>query len=326
MADVNSQSITLGGGRVVGSISVNGGAIRGEGGPLRSQLVLPVKFAMNQHAKGSMIAVTSLTASLGIEPHVSPANAICQPISLQLVSRFPVASQLYAHETTVEVRFFLSATEVEHIETRRHAANSDVFTMHLNLDVVVAGLKPHNGPSDDDFPWEQQLGTFAEVFPFWTTQVQPVQINIDQSSWINKVLPGLGYDQLRLVELKFPPPLPDHINAASQFDKAKRALDERRYGDCIKECRGLLNMWEKLYKATKEKRLAEVIAEDRGWPEDDVRRQLLDTLWKEVGDVANAPHHPEGNVNVELFEKRDARLVLLLTSVLSEYVNEATGT
>jgi hypothetical protein len=194
--------------------------------------------------------------------------------------------------------------------------------MHLNLDVVVAGLKPHNGPSDDDFPWEQQLGTFAEVFPFWTTQVQPVQINIDQSSWINKVLPGLGYDQLRLVELKFPPPLPDHINAASQFDKAKRALDERRYGDCIDKCRGLLNMWEQQFGATKNKHIAQVIADDRGWSDDDVRRQLLDSLWKEVGDVANAPHHPEGDVDVEVFERRDARLILLLTSALSEWVSE----
>jgi hypothetical protein len=43
-------------------------------------------------------------------------------------------------------------------------------------------------------------------------------------------------------------------------------------------------------------------------------------LWKEVGDIANAPHHPEGSVDAELFDWRDARLVLLLTAALSEYV------
>jgi hypothetical protein len=120
--------------------------------------------------------------------------------------------------------------------------------------------------------------------------------------------------------MTFPPPLPDHTSAASQFDKAKRALDERRYGDCIQECRGLLNMWEKQYGATTKQRIAEIVAMDRGWAEDDIRRQLLDVLWKEIGDVANAPHHPEGDVNAELFDGRDARLLLVLAAALSEYV------
>ena len=161
---------------------------------------------------------------------------------------------------------------------------------------------------------------YSEVLPFWAVQVQPLQINIEQSVWVREVLPGLGYDKLRLIELTFPPPLPDRRNAASQFDKAQRALDERRYGDCVKECRGLLNMWEKQFKAGKGRHVAQVIAEDRGWSEDDVRRQLLDNPWKEVGDIANAPHHPEGDVDAELFERRDAKLVLLLTAARSEYV------
>jgi len=32
----------------------------------------------------------------------------------------------------------------------------------------------------------------------------------------------------------------------------------------------------------------------RGWADDDIRRQMLDVIWKEVGDVANAPPHPKG--------------------------------
>lgn len=34
-------------------------------------------------------------------------------------------------------------------------------------------------------------------------------------------------------------------------------------------------------------------------------------LWKEVDDMANAPHHPEGDVNTEPFTARDARLLLV---------------
>jgi hypothetical protein len=49
---------------------------------------------------------------------------------------------------------------------------------------------------------------------------------------------------------------------------------------------------------------------------------MLDVIWKEVGDVANAPPHPEGDVDADMFEKRDARLVLLLTAALSEYIEQ----
>lgn len=321
MAQVIQQPITLGGGHTVGSISVNGGAVRGEGGPIRPRLIVPVKFEMNPMGENAMIAVTSLTASLGTDAYPSPANEICQQVSLQLASGFPVKSQTYANNHTVDVRFSMRAAEVEDIETRRHASSSDVFTLHLGLDVVVSALRSHNGTATGQTEWNSHAGMYAEVFPFWTTQVQPVQINIEQSTWVNNVLPGLGYDRLRLIELEFPPQLPNHDNAARQFDSAMRALNERRYGDCIDKCRGLLNMWEKQYGATMNRRVADVISDERGWLENDIRRQMLDQLWKKVGDVANAPHHPEGDVNTESFERRDARLILLLAAALSEYVS-----
>jgi hypothetical protein len=78
-------------------------------------------------------------------------------------------------------------------------------------------------------------------------------------------------------------------------------------------------MWENQYGATSNQRLADIVAAERHWPDNDIRRSLLDTLWKEVGDVANAAHHPEGQVDAQAFDGRDARLLLLLTSTLSEY-------
>lgn len=323
MAHIIKQDIILYGGSIVGSISVNGGAIRGEGGPIRPRLVVPVKIEINPQPEESMLAAISLSASLGAQQYASPAQVLCQPVTRQLISRFPAHSRpTNVSEYTEDFRFFLTQSEVEDFEALRHASKADVFTLYMDLDVVMAALKSHNRSGDAQTSWIPQFGMLSEVMPFWTTQIQPLQINIDQSAWINNVLPGLGYDQLRLVELKFPP-LPDHPNSAKQFDKAMRALDERRYGDCIGECRGLLAMWEQHYKATpRHNPLANVIAELRGWAGEDIRRQLLDTLWKEVGDVANTPPHPEGDVDADLFERRDARLILLLTAALSEYIEQ----
>jgi hypothetical protein len=323
MAQVQEQPIMLGN-RGIGTASINGGALRGEGGALHPQLVVPLKIDLDNFPAESMIAVYRVTAKLSSDRNVFPANVLCPPAVQDLIDNLPVHSLPQGHmNSPTELRFWLTAAEVEYIETLRHASPGGVFALHIEVVIGVAWVKTYNQMGQaalPDSPWEMNFGMFSQMFPFWTCRITPVQVEIEHSTWIDKVLPGLGYDRLRLLELSFPPPLPDHSNAAAQFDKAKRALDQRRYGDCIQECRGLLNMWEKQYGATTKNLIADVVKGDRGWPEGDIRRDLLDTLWKEIGDVANAPHHPEGNVNAELFNDRDARLILLLTAALSEYV------
>lgn len=325
MAQVNKQSIAVGSGRTVGSIWVDGGNVRGEGGPIRPQLVVPLTIEMRTMREDATLAVSSLSARLCTDTYASSHQMICQPVSQSLVPGFPARSTQYGpHEHRVDLRFFLTQAEVEDIEQRRHSAGGDVFTLYLGIEAVIAGLQTFNtfgpGEAPKPTPWDVQYGIFSQVMPFWTSQVPPVWIQIEQSAWVRNVLPGLGYDRVRLIEMTFPPPLPGHGSAAAQFDKARRALDERRYGACISECRGLLTMWEKQHGATSKRRIAEVIGDARSWAADDIRRNLIDTLWKEIGDVANAPHHPEGHVDAELFDDRDARLVLLLTATLSEYV------
>jgi hypothetical protein len=321
MAHVNPQGIMLYGTISVGSLSVNGGAVRGEGGPVRPRIVVPLKIEMSPQPDDAMISVVLLTASLGAQAHASPTQVLCQPVARQLISGFPAHSGPRANEHTEDLRFFLTQAEVEDIEALRHGTNADVFTLYLDLDVVVAGLKSHNKTGAEQTSWDSRFGMFSEVLPFWTVQVQPLQINIEQSSWVNNVLPGLGYDQLRLVELKFPPPLPDHGNAAVQFDKAKRALDGRRYDDCIKECRGLLKMWEKQYGANANDPIADIVARDRQWADGDDRRELIFTLWQRVSKIVSVPHHSEGEASLA-FDRRDAKLVLVLVAGLSEYLEQ----
>jgi hypothetical protein len=143
---------------------------------------------------------------------------------------------------------------------------------------------------------------------------------VEQSLWVLDVLPGLDYDRSRLIEIPFPPPLPEHSNAAAEWEKAQRAFDERRYGDCISECRDLLAMWRDRLGATKERRVASVIAERRRGAEKDGRRKFLDTIWQAATDLVNLPHHPEGQPTDQRFDAADARLLLLLVASLSAYL------
>ena len=310
--------------RVVGAVSIDGGAVRGEGGPSRPQLVVPLTIQMEPQPAGSTLAVCWIRASLSTAQNASSQHAVGTPASELLLHEFPAHSfPSGTADHAVDLRFQLASHEVEGLEKTRHAASTDIFQLHLRFDVVIAGLKTHNQgiSASDPTPWDMNCGMFSEVLPFWSSKIPPTQIQIEQSTWVRNVLPGLGYDQARLVEMTFPPPLPDHPSAASEWDKARRALDEQRYSDCVSECRDILAMWQRQLGVTKDRPVAAVLAEKRGWAEGDGRPAFFDNVWKAAIDIVNAPHHPEGQSVEQHFDASDARLMLLLTASLSEYVN-----
>jgi len=325
MTGMQATHINLGSGRFIGSVGIDPARVQGVGGPTTPQLVLPTQFVMQATPRDATLAVTSVAAHIFTGHDASPAGAICRPIYVPSGERFPAYSiPGGSNESQVELRFFLTQAEVERLDRHRHRDGADQLVLFVALQLRVAAIRTYNeiGPAGPSAlqPWDHNFGIFSEVMPFWHSTVSPVRVEIEPSTWINKVLPGLGTDRSRLVEVSFPPGLPDHPAATAQFDKARRALDQGRYGDCVSDCRGLLKMWEKHFEATRKKPVAEVLAERRAWTADDVRRRFIDTLWQEIGVVANASHHPEGRPAVEAFAEADARLMLLLTATLCEYL------
>lgn len=298
MANVFEQSVTVGTGQAVGAISVNGGEVKGEGGPTHPQLLIPLVIQMSPQPDESALALIGLRARLTYAQNGSLYRPVCATLYESLLSNFPAHSHPdYSPKHTVQLRFVLTQAEVAELEAVRHDARDSVFSLSLDLEPTVAALTTHNGRSADGTRQASNFGSsfglYATVQPFWTCTVSQLTVQIEPSTWVREVLPRLGYDRVRMLELIFPPALPEHVSAAMQFDKARRAFDDGRYSACVQECRGLLNMWEQQYGATKNNRIAQAVAKARGWSDGDVRCRLLDTFWKEIGDVANAPHHPE---------------------------------
>jgi hypothetical protein len=327
MAGNSEARITTGTIGPVGTIRADGSMVRGEGGRANPRLVLPLEVRMSTRPKDSIVAVIKLAATLATAEHAPPASVVGSPSSCDLMDGFPCRSVDWGEMNhRIDLAFWLTPDQVGALERCRHAAPSQTFPLYLRLDGVVAGLLAYNelapgAAATEDSPWEAGLGMYAQLFPFWQTRIDQLRVEIDTSRWVRDVLPGLGLDQSRLIEVTLPPPLPSGDNAAHEWDQARKAFDARRYRDCIERSRGVIRLWISALGATKERTVAMIIAERQQWPDGDPRRALLDSLWRTVTDFSNLPHHPE-TTGSEPFEAgpAEARLFLMLIATLSEYL------
>jgi hypothetical protein len=88
---VHSQTITVGN-PIVGAVSIDGGAVRGEGGPIRPQLVVPLKLQLNPTPENAQLAVCYVSAPLSTDQNASPHAAVCQRVSATLMDNFNARS------------------------------------------------------------------------------------------------------------------------------------------------------------------------------------------------------------------------------------------
>lgn len=331
MAQVAQGSIKVGSSRIVGRVQVDAGLVRGEGGPFEPRLVVPIGLELQARPAGQMLAIPSLTAYLHLGDINNAAHRIGAPAIADLLRGLPVrslpsGSDLYV----IELRFQLSLPTVFRIEAYRHASSEDVLTFALRLDAPLVWVNdtygeyrvsPHQQvatPTDD--PFQGLFGLHSRFSYFWSSDIDALLVRIEPSVWISQVLPGLGVDNIRLVEVVFPPGLPDVGNAARVFDEALSAFHARRYEDCIGKCRGIVQAWNRQLSASKKQRLPELVGDTQMWPADDPRRSVLDALWSALVDAGNVPHHPDSQEASYKPTAHDARLHLMMTAVISEYL------
>jgi hypothetical protein len=320
----STQDILVGTNVSIGKVSVDTSRIMADGGPTRPHLAVPIQIGLSRRDEGDgQLAIAAVTARLCEVEHGPSQSDVCSPVTAAFLSTMQFVSQKYdPHPNDTFLRFPVTSLEVAALEARRHSRPGDLnVTLYLALDLEVIGLQLFGAGNEHANPWGERLGLGFFPGHFWQTMVQPLTLQIAQQTWVEKVLPGLGYDRLRLVELTLPPALPGHASAGGEFDKAKRALDERRYGDCVAACRGLVNIWNRTNEATRTEPMSDVVGKRRGWSADDQRRSLLDGTWKAVTDAVNSSVHPEGEEGAQEFDAHDARFIFNLVAVLSEYLD-----
>lgn len=169
-------------------------------------------------------------------------------------------------------------------------------------------------------PCQQQLSRTP------TSNHGTLRLEVETSSWVESVLPGLGYDRVRLVEIDLTQ-MPDEGVAPAQFDKARREFDAGRYAECVATCRAIRHAWERALDATTQQRpIAKALAEQLGRSDSDWPYTVLKKMWAGYADMTNAPHHPEQTPKPRPVTAADAKFCLLATLALSEYVDQLRST
>ncbi len=329
---MTEQYLLVNNAQSAGSVAVDQSRIRGEGGPKRPQLVIPATVAMAVCSDDSALALTELRASLRPETSAFPWDTVGRQSTLDLADGFLGWSRPdIENKHPIELRISMSSVDVEEIEHRRHLDPDGRTRLALFLDPVVEGVRHFNQqlPGRESLnagPWDQpRFGMYSQRFTFWSSTIQPIPLTIEMSQWVEAILPALGYNQLRLIELVLPPALPGHNAAAIEFDKARLAFDQRRYAECVAACRGLVAMWNRLLGADKSNQLGSVIGDRLHWPEGDKRRTFLTETWVAVIDMVNVPPHPEGQPNPQHYSSDETRLIFREVAVLSEFLSSVSS-
>jgi hypothetical protein len=322
----------------IGKVRIDSSQIRGEGGWLDPHLIIPIEIELYQRPENQQLVLMEVSCALKLDGNPGTANQIGSSVHLNLIRNlnyrtFPNAPTA----NTLQLPFNLTQEQVKKLEEAREDSHQGPFTLYVELEGVVAWLAGtgnsvgihQSKPSilrGENLPLE--FGMYSELIPFWNTSIGVLRVALESTTWVN-VLSGLGYDRVRLVEINLAQ-MHEAGFVASQFDKARRYLDEGHYEECIAACRGIKNAWETRLKASKKKPVAAILAEKLGWTQEDPHYQLIDKTWEGLHIMTSAFHHPEELANTSngseetsqliVASAADARFCFFQIVILSEYV------
>lgn len=308
---------------VIGEITLNENQVRGEGGPYNPRLVVPVEVNLHQRPAAQTIAITSLAYTF-YYGEISPSTRVGEPVMRDLTAGFPARSNPQGpSRSRQEMQFQASEAMIIQMEAHRHRSPDTSFQGWLTVSASIAWMLPaggeapgpHNLRPIPDYPFDMTMGICLSVAPFLGTSVDNLSIRLPAAIWIDNVLPGLGLDHLRLLEIALPRVggvVPAEV--IPHFDAARRDYDAGRYRECIQKCRDVRNLIEKHLGASKGHPVGDAVADLAGLPLLQDQRRFLNQCWVALVDLTSAAHHQTA------YSTADARACLLLTAVLLEYL------
>jgi hypothetical protein len=209
----------------------------------------------------------------------------------------------YPHHQNIEIPIQFDWFRVRRIEELR---KGDVVA-NLNLTPV--------------FAIHGEGGAIIRIF---NRDTYELHMEIPQSQWTNKVLPGLGYGNIALIELPFPPQLAEPFQTGVK--EIQRAIDHFVEGnppEAIAACRNALQAVvdsKPTEKSAEESNSfparVERFAKQHLGKQTRSKRELFMTTMKSLWTFTSISVHPDGD---EFFTRDDAEFVIRQTVAIVGY-------
>jgi len=287
--------------------------VNGVGGNVAPSMCLPVRLDVSHGALAVRegVEIVSLSGRLftirGLLSTASPVE-----IGVIIQKHFPeLKDQIF------NLEFPLDAARIAELERIRAGGG-----MKLRLDAELIANKLHglNGPGRD-----QPAAEIVWGYVHRHRLTLQAELTIPKDVWISRVLPGVGYGLVHVVE--FPAFPMESCQTFEHSFKALKQAEERHklgfYDDAVGKCRTALEPFfdpEAVDPTHPQSRTTPVLK--KGW-ETKLGKATYDWLngtFGAIKDASNRPHHSP-NAHYSQF---DSQMILAITTAVVAYAARAT--
>ena len=155
-----------------------------------------------------------------------------------------------------------------------------------------------------------------------------IDLSIPHSHWVDKILPGLGYGKVKLIEVPIPEKIvPDTFQKAlTELQEAQRYFVEGDYDKVVAHCRSAVQLIPESLKINlsgienpsfndKMKRFLDEFSSFLN----DSKRDALETIIRAIWRLSSVSHHPSPS---GYFNRADAEAISHVTTTLIAYVGK----
>lgn len=311
--------------QIVAIASVDSTQLRGEGGALAPNLVVPLEVELLTRPNTERLALQRITAELWLPPTAGYAS-VAPPLTVFGDSHTHGvfhSSDQGSRTQSFDLRFTLTPETLRLIEDAAHRVEAASAGLQLRISPSFAHVRgEENLVSEAGMPGQKHL--LGQAFDLWSLPglgLQTLSISISREQWAERLAPAFGLNSTRLVPIRLPKSvegLDDKLVA--MFDQAAAAYERRDYRGAIQGCRDIRELAEQSLGAQGEGSVADIVAKERQLEVGSPEHQLLDDAWKLFVDFTNTAKHARSHGH---YASADARAGLLITAVLLEYLADS---
>lgn len=212
-----------------------------------------------------------------------------------------------------------------------HIRANAALNLHFRIPMTDAKIHQIEKARDGDLlltiNFELQMGKYEILTQEHRTALTEIitgsgqaTFTIEQSAWVNKMLPNLGYNRIRLMEIpNYSTIIPeDYAKSISEFDQAQDYFLKGDYDKTVSHCRVALDPFKTNKNLDKLKEYLKSQSEIK-WAKaiTDATETWLDVLLKETYQFTSKTHHIPSTGH---FSRIEAEIILLITTCIVAYI------